>query len=394
MRHFALFLMLLALALPAHAVEELTGPITLHFASNGNDAATNNCRAASNPCKSLQIAYDKLQRDTDLRGFQVVFLIGPGVYSQGLYATGALRGQKFPQQLVIRGSILTPSSRIFAPNFSQPSFSAAFGAMYAIEGVKMDHTFTTQDMILVGQYSTIAIGFVDFGYNFNPYNHVTVGFFGNLQVYGSYTISGGGQTHIDVANSAAVYFNTNGVAGLISVPITGVPTFVAGFLYVASNASINAQAIGWGGPASGRQYVAEGNGVIDIGCTSSLPGNQSGILRTGGQLITTGPGSCGVLPTNVAAEMSIEASPRVVAAGEQVTVSWRASGISNDSCWVESLPGSPLTPVPDTETTVRSGIAAWGQKTVTLTSTKTYTLRCLTGNGSQAASAPLTVVVQ
>lgn len=392
--HF-LFLLILFFAVPVYAAEELTAPITLHFSPGGNDEFTNNCRTASNPCKSLQIAYDKLQRDTDLRGNQVTFLLVPGIYAQGLQATGPLRGQKFPSQLVIRGSILTPSSVLLAPNFSQPSFSAAFGAMYNIEGIKMDHTFTTQDMILVGQYSTIGIGFVDFGYNFNPYNHVSVGFFGNLYVYGSYTISGGAQVHVDVANSAAVYYNTNGVAGLINVPIVNSPSFFAGFFYVASNASINSQAIGWTGFASGRRYVAEGNGVLDVGCTpvNNIPGNQLGFLQTGGQILFHG-GGCGTVPGNAAQEMHIDAAPRVVQAGQTSTLSWRASGISNDSCWVDASPGPALTPAPDTQTTNRSGIAAWGQKTVTMSITTSYTLRCLTGNGSQAASAPLTVIVQ
>lgn len=392
----ALLVALLLLLVPGSGSADcLTAPTTLFFSPAGNDEATNSCRVASNPCKSLQRAYDRLQANTDLKGQGVTFLLAPGTYTEGLQATGALRGQKYPSQLTIRGNILTPSSVVMAPLFTAPSFSAAFGAMYQLEGLKFDHSLTAQDMILVGQYSTIGLGFVEFGYNFNPYNHVSVGFFGHLYVYGGYTISGGGQCHIDVANSAGVYFNTNGVGGLINVPVVGAPNFVAGFLYVASNASINAQAIGWDGAASGKRYVAEGNGVIDVGCTYALPGSVAGTLSTGGQYMAN-PGACPMLPTDVAAEMHLDAVPATVHAGETVTVSWRASGISaGPSCWVEAapLPGT-LTQLPDLDTTAHAGIAAWGQKSAVLTQTTTYTLHCLTQDGHQAASGPLTVTVQ
>lgn len=390
-----LFLLLVLCPSPVWAATDLVGQTTFYVAPNGDDAG-NNCLDASDPCRNLQYAYDFVQQNFDLRGNTIIFQLAPGVHTTGLQATGLLRGQKSPGNVTIRGNILTPSTVVVRPTGQFPSFTAAFGAQYQVEGVKMDHTNTAQDTIQVGQYATIGIAFVEFGYNFNPYNHVTVAFLANFYVYGDYKISGGGQTHLDVANQSTVYYNTNGTAGLITVPIVGSPAFHAGFLYVASNASINAQAIGWSGVATGPQYVIEGNGVIDIGCTptSGIPGNVIGTLRTGGQLLN-GLGGC-VAPQPP--DLHLSASPNVVASGGTTTLSWRANSVTGGpSCWVHQTNGTNpfFTDAPDLQTTITTGITARGQKTSgPIYETATYVLRCLNIQGGQAASSPVTVTVQ
>ena len=381
----------LFLATPAFAQTNLTGQTTFYISPNGFDPG-NNCLSFLDPCRTIQYAYDMVQQNFDLKGNRVIFQLSPGTHVTGLQATGPLRGQTGPRNVVIRGNILNPQTVLVRPTGTQPSFTAAFGAQYSLEGVKMDHTNTQADMIQVGQFAVISFGYVEFGHNFNPFNHVTVAFNATLFVHGHYKISGGGQTHLDVANQSSVYYNTNGTAGLINVTIVGSPSFFAGFLYVASNASINSQAIGWNGAGGGPKYVIEGNGVIDIGCTNvnAIPGHLPGIVRTGGQLLT---GNSCVAPT--VPDLHLSASPVVVHAGETTTLSWQANSITpNPTCWVNASDIGYFTAAPDLDTTIINGIAAYGQKTsAPLYETVTYVLRCLSMSGGQAASGEVVVTV-
>ena len=372
----------------------LTNQTTFFVSPNGLDS--NNGLTENTPWKDLQFAYNQIQNNYDLRGQTVILQLAEGIYNSSLQATGLLRGQLSPGNFIIRGNIVRPENVIIKPSGTFPSFTAAFGAMFHLEGVKMDHSNTSQDMIMVGQYSTISIAFVEFGENRNPYNHITVAFLANLIVTGDYKISGSGQTHLDVANQSTVYYNTNGIADLIKVTIVNSPSFFAGFFYIASTASVNAQAINWLGFVLGPQYVIEGNSILDIGGTlaENFPGTVLGVLRTNGQLLNN-PGNF-VMPA--ASELFISASPIIIKPGEKTTITWRANNITpNPSCWINQNVGNGgyFTDAPDLDTTFRSGITSRGQKvSEPLYQSTTYILRCLDIFGANVASAPITVVVQ
>lgn len=379
------------LASPAFGQVKLQNQITFFISPDGSNS--NSGMSASSPWRDLQYAYVFIQNNFDLNGQTVILNMAPGIYTKGLQATGPILGQRTPFNFVIRGNILNPAAVTIQPSGFNPSLTAAFGAQLSIEGVKFDHSFTSQDTIQVGQFSTISVAFVEFGHNFNPYNHVTVAFNATFQVTGSYQISGGGQTHLDIANQSSVYYNTNGVPGLIRVDISNSPNFFAGFFYIASNASANIQAINWQGFASGKQYVLEGNGVLDIGGThpSEIPGNGVGEIRTGGQLL-----SPGIFSSPVAAQLSLSASPSVISSGESTVLTWRANYVSsNPTCWVHDLVNGYFTSAPDFTTTITDGITARGQKaTEPLDESATFVLRCLDISGMPVASAPVHVVVE
>ena len=283
------FILLLTLPTLTQA-QELTpieGGRTFYFSPT---ADPNNTCDGSQACPwgNLQMAYIFVRTHFRIVSGAVVFQLADGTYSRGIQANGPIPGQPSPQQFQILGNLANPERVVIRPTGTQPSFTAAYGAMFLLQGVKMDHSATAQDMIIVGQYSTIRVGNVEFGFNFNPYNHITVNLHGYLEVVSSYKISGGGQCHILLGNQATAYFNTNGQQGLIGVDIVGNPDFFAGFLYLASNSSGNIQAIGWNGAARGRKFLIEGNSTLDIGGTDpcDVPGNQPGLRRTGGQLLT------------------------------------------------------------------------------------------------------------
>jgi len=269
----------------------LTNSTTFYISTTGSDSADGKTPATA--WATLQHGWDTVKNEYDIWGQQVVFQLADGTYTSGLQAAGNLTGDYSAQQVTIRGNVANPGAVVIQPTGTNPSFSATWGAMYAIEGLKMDHHNTTSDMVMVGQYATIAIGHVEFGYNFNPWNDITAAFLAHVMIYADYTISGGGQTHMDIANDSSLVFPTNCNAGLFTVTILNNPNFPAGFIYVASNAQAHVQAITWNGTVQGPRFVVEGNGIIDT-CTNDLnylPGNAPGIIRSGGQYLPVTNGS-------------------------------------------------------------------------------------------------------
>ena len=262
----------------------LTGPTTIYVSPSGSDS--NDGKTPATAFATIQRAWSGLTTQ-DLNGQQVVIQLADGTYTNGMQASGNLVGDFSAQQVTVRGNVAHPENVIIMPTGRNPSFTAAWGAMYAIEGMKMDHHNTLQDMVMVGQYSTIAVGHVNFGYNVNPFNHITAAFLAHVLIYGSYTISGGGQTHIDAANDSSVVWPTDCNPGLFTVTVQNNPAFTAAFIFVASNAQVHVQNITFNGTARGTKFVVEGNGVIDA-CSSDLnylPGDQPGIIRAGGQYL-------------------------------------------------------------------------------------------------------------
>jgi hypothetical protein len=282
----------LLLTLPAagwaQGLTPIEGGQTFYFSATADPSNAGCDGSQACPWGGLQVAYDHVRTHFRLVSGAIVFQLADGTYARGLQATSPILGQPSPQQFRIIGNPAHPERVVIRPTGTQPSFVASYGGMFYLDGVKMDHTATAQDMIIIGQYSTVQLGHVEFGYNFNPYNHITVNLHGYLEVLSSYKISGGGQCHILLGNQATAYFNTNGAQGLIDVDISTNPDFYAAFLYLSANSSGNIQAVGWHGAARGRKFLVEGNSTLDIGGTHpcDVPGNQSGLRRTGGQLLT------------------------------------------------------------------------------------------------------------
>lgn len=285
MNKFILAFILLLPSISFAQQQLIQGVKTFYFAPNGTD---NFQCEINNPCLKMQPVYDHIRNNFRMVNALVIFKLADGIYDgNSLQVAGFIPGQPSPGQFLILGNKTNPENVVIRPTGTNPSFTAAYGGMFHLEGVKMDHTNTKQDMIQVGQFSSVRISNVDFGYNFNPYNHITLSLHAYLEVVGSYRITGGGQCHILMGNQSNIYYNTNGVRNLIDVFIENNPDFYSGFIYLTSNASANIQAIGWKGRATGRKFVVEGNSSLDIGGTHpcDLPGDKPGLLRTNGQLL-------------------------------------------------------------------------------------------------------------
>jgi hypothetical protein len=275
----------------------LSADTTFYLSPTGDDA--NGDGTAAHPWATPSSAYYTLQRSYHLAGHTVTLKLAPGTYNDSMQAYGPLVGQRpnDPTGLVFEGDVSNPSSVMMNPA-SGFSFGGAYNVAFTVRGFKLIGWKGTisngievgvGDEIGIGMHAVISVANVVFTQAGNGFNHLTAAFDGQVYFDGDYTIEGGGghhgQAHLDIANQSNVHYRTNPDGSPIHVQLNGEPVFDAGFLYVASNAVVNAIGTLWNGVAHGLQFVSEGNAQIHAGSSGGLlPGDVTGTTRTGGSV--------------------------------------------------------------------------------------------------------------
>jgi hypothetical protein len=175
----------------------LTAPTIFHVSTAGNDGSGDGSEENpwASPLHALQVLYQY-----DLNGHSATVQIADGTYRNSIQAYGPFRGQtKGATQITFRGNMTSPENVVISPPLDTGyCFSAAFGAAYALRGMKFHNIDGHYDTMAVGQFSTISIANVIFGYNnylpTTAVNDVTVAFSGRLLIDGDYTVGASDMT--------------------------------------------------------------------------------------------------------------------------------------------------------------------------------------------------------
>ena len=128
--------------------------------ATGNDA--NNGTLAT-PWKTLQHAYNWVQTNLDLAGYNVTFHCADGTYPSGVLGVGFMRGQTGPGAIKFQGNDAAPGNCLVSFT-TGVGFGATDGAKFTWSGFKIQSTgdFATH---AICQYSgsEMIIGFADYG---------------------------------------------------------------------------------------------------------------------------------------------------------------------------------------------------------------------------------------
>jgi hypothetical protein len=376
------------------ARQSLAASTTFFVHPQGSDITGDGSRAK--PWATPSHAYGVLQQRYDLRGSTATIKMFPGTYRDSVQASAPLVGQGLgPGSVVFEGDIIDPDGVVVQPP-SGYAFSAASGAAFTVRGIRLDGSQSPADELVVGKDSSITIEYVDFGPSHG--NHMSASANGYIGVNSSYWISGSARSHLSVTNQGTAYYNTNGAPGLVVVWIQGTPSFSTAFFDINGFSSVNAQAIGWNGSAHGKQFAVSQTSTLDIGGTSTaaLPGDAPGATDSGGQVLSD-PAELDGYVDHYPPDLSVWATPSVVAPGGSVSLQWVAHHVEpTATCWVSGpggYGGGYFTHAPDTETTISTGFMAFGTKdTGPLAASTKFTLYC-TGVDGSAQSMPFTVSV-
>lgn len=269
----------------------LSANTTFYVSEPGSNSNNGLSSAAPWPLSSC---WSNLRDQYDLAGHVATFqLVIPatGYFSIGCTAYGAIGGACGPSSVVFNGDLAVPGNYLVAPSIGTP-FVSAFGSAFTLQNLDVDGHIANGDCVVVGQGGMIAISAPGQQMYFRDAdasggNHMTVAQGGVLNVNGNYTIRGGGQAHILAGDGGIVYYNTNGVPGIISVTLQNNKTFAAAFMLAVNCGVINVQSIAWLGTAQGPRYLAKSNGVITTfgGGANYFPGSAAGSVNTGGQYL-------------------------------------------------------------------------------------------------------------
>jgi hypothetical protein len=257
--------------------------------TTGNDS--NDGATAGTAWKTLQYAYNYVQRNIDLAGYKVTFHCADGTYPNGLSAVGICRGQAGPGAIVWQGNSAAPANALVSTNTNM-CFGASSGAKMTVNGFKVQQAGNyTAAVNAEGSGSEITIGPMEYGPSGvqgagNPNMHIRAGGGATVNCVSSYTISGGAAAHqVATANG-----NMNCIG--LSVSIFNNPYFNVSFVNAQENGTLFLNDILnhtnlYSGAVQGSRYSVGANGVIFVygAGANYLPGTVGGTQSYGGQYV-------------------------------------------------------------------------------------------------------------
>lgn len=213
----------------------LTTPTTFYVSTAGSDVT--GVGSLANPWFSRSHAYNTLQSKYDLGGQTVTVQLANGVYTDSLQATGPLVGQNGAGGLIFTGNTADATQVVIRPAaLTGYAFSAAFGAQYQVQFFTIDMINSSADGIVVGQKSSINIGFATglpntsatlpsmifmspYG---NGYNNISCAFGAFVQLTGNFSLRPSTYTTTATWSSGSTSVTLTSVAGITPGQFMGI----------------------------------------------------------------------------------------------------------------------------------------------------------------------------
>ena len=255
--------------------------------TTGNDS--NDGKTAGTAWKTLQYAYNFVQRNIDLAGYRVTFHCADGTYATGVVGVGICRGQAGPAAVTFQGNSASPANCLVSIP-SGACFGASSGAKMTINGFKVQVAGNYSAAVTAqGAGSEFTLGPMEYG-NVGPQGtsntdmHVVAGDGAHINMVSSYAISGGSAAHVVATANGSI--NCIG----LSITISNNPYFNVSFANAQENGTLFVNDIlnhvnTYSGTAQGMRYSVNNNGVIFAygAGPNYLPGTIGGVVSTGGQ---------------------------------------------------------------------------------------------------------------
>jgi len=274
-KSIATLLVAAAFLLPrdASARTELAADTSFYVATSGSDA--NDCLASSTPCLTIQHVLTTLQNKYDLAGYKATVSVGctgGATYATPININGIFPGQTTLDSVSLIGDVNTPANCLISipSSVSENAISLAGGARMLVKGFALQ---TTRYGLFADDGGT-RIEFSNMEFR-SAYIHMLAHVGGRIIAIGNYSITGGGNYHMDAAGvGAQVVILPN-----ITVSIFNTPSF-ATFALAIEGGLIDAAAVTFtGSGATGARYAAEQFGLIatSSGNPNYFPGDLPGV---------------------------------------------------------------------------------------------------------------------
>jgi len=256
--------------LPTTVRERLTANRTYYVRTDGSDSNNGLTNTSGGAFLTIQAAVDLVVSTLEIpRNIEVTIKLADGTY------TGATTVPTFfgNASLKIEGNTTTPGNVIISTT-SATAFYFTSTLAVTLTGMKITTT-TSGYAIVVGEWSSVVLGILDFGAAAE--GHIAVTTWSLVVCSDNYVISGGAPNHIYMVSNGR-FICTNK-----TVTLTGTPNFSSSYVKQSSVSTTYLVLNTYSGSATGKRYDVAQNSICESGTT--LPGGTDGTVATGGQYI-------------------------------------------------------------------------------------------------------------
>jgi hypothetical protein len=258
--------------------EVLTANRTYYVRSDGSNSNTGLANTAGGAFLTILKAW-QVATSLDFNGFNVTIKC-TGTFTAGTGPTALM--WVGGGSLIFEGDTATPANATINASADSFNFVTALAGPIYIRGFKFSSSVNTTAAVALGAPGTIYTGQNEWA------GQPTGGFVcvinarapGALIILNTaWVISGGGNGFV-LANVSANIVQYN-----VTHTVIGTPNFSWNFAFAGSQSTISG-ACTYSGAATGKRYVAQLNGIIQVGGSSTFfPGSIAGTTATQGQYV-------------------------------------------------------------------------------------------------------------
>lgn len=251
----------------------MTANRTYYVRTDGSDSNSGTANTAAGAFLTIQKAINVFLT-LDLGGFTGYIQVGAGTYGAGFTLGSPLVGGL----LHVNGDPTTPGNVIISPAAAQNCFYTINPSVQVfVSGFKF-LTSAGGIACYASDGSQLNIdGSVEFG---ACSTHLSAARGGVLAITNgvTYTISGGGNYHVNMAGESRLINN------LATITLTGTPNFIGAFANIISNSLLQVIGNTYVGAATGTRFTTNTGGGIDTAGAGAayLPGNVAGAATAPG----------------------------------------------------------------------------------------------------------------
>lgn len=253
--------------------EVLTANRTYYVRTDGSDANYGLANTSAAAFATIQKAID-VAAALDLATYSVTIQVGAGTWTAG----NTLKSYVGEGPIILLGDETTPANVTINPTLANCFNADGVRGLWEIRGFK----FTTTSAGAAFSFVNVSAKFrsCEFGAMAGGSPHMIVRGKAFVVSNGSYAISGGAKSHIDLQQAGIFLFG-----GGTTVTLSSVPAFDSAFVTAKQASLVQASGVTFSGSATGARYGLSSNSVVDTGGAGAtyLPGNTAGSAATGAQ---------------------------------------------------------------------------------------------------------------
>lgn len=256
----------------------LNGNTSFYVSTTGSDS-TGTGLSSGSPWLTMQHAYNTIQNNYDLNGYQATIQLADGTYSQAFNPSGSVVGQTSVSGLVLNGNSITPTNVVINASSGAACVEADFDATLVVQNLQVQGVNGLSSLHGAKIFaSAVTFGLIT-GIGLNALED------GNIEIAGNCKISGSMAVFASATTGGQILLSTPTTS--VTITLTGTPAFSGAFAETSDFGLISAPHNTFTGSATGVRYTVGAGGGINTGGggASYFPGSSAGSVMSPGYYV-------------------------------------------------------------------------------------------------------------